>query len=430
MHAIAHPVGSWFNTHHGLTNAVILPYVMTFNRHRDRGEGRVIARVLDLPQRGFDGFLAWVLEMRRELGIPAFARRHRRERRQGRRSSAARRRSTPRPAAIPSRSMRRRSSAFFGRRWTGSSRPWTARERCARFSSSTATWPRFARGRSAALGYDSGIGLRAGAAPDRPIAASRHRARRGRAIQSLPAGVGLEDYDGVTMTGSALNIYNGGAPVTRQIELAKAVFAAGVPFFGSCWGLQVAVTAAGGEVRANPRGREFGFARRILLSDAGRRTPLVRRQAARYSRPPACIATRSLRCRRARWFSRTMTSGCRRRRSPADAARFWGVQYHPEYDYLDIAAAAERYGDTLVTEGMFARRAGARRVCRRPACPAGKPRRRARCSGSTVSVPPCATRRCVWSNFATGCTPKCCLARRCRRRCLPSPAQRFGALVL
>ena len=32
---------------------------------------------------------------------------------------------------------------------------------------------------------------------------------------------------------------------------------------------------------------------------------------------------------------------------------FWGVQYHPEYDYVDIAAAALRYGNTLVTEGMF-----------------------------------------------------------------------------
>ncbi len=32
---------------------------------------------------------------------------------------------------------------------------------------------------------------------------------------------------------------------------------------------------------------------------------------------------------------------------------FWGVQYHPEYDYVDIAAAAERYGETLVREGMF-----------------------------------------------------------------------------
>jgi alcohol dehydrogenase class IV len=70
VHAIAHPVGSWFNTHHGLTNAVILPYVMTFNRPAIADKTDVIARVLDLPQRGFDGFLAAVLQMRRELGIP------------------------------------------------------------------------------------------------------------------------------------------------------------------------------------------------------------------------------------------------------------------------------------------------------------------------------------------------------------------------
>jgi alcohol dehydrogenase class IV len=70
VHAIAHPVGSWFNTHHGLTNAVILPYVITFNRRAIADKTDVIARVLGLPARGFDGFLAWVLDMRRELGIP------------------------------------------------------------------------------------------------------------------------------------------------------------------------------------------------------------------------------------------------------------------------------------------------------------------------------------------------------------------------
>src|ERR1035438_2659461 len=117
----------------------------------------------------------------------------------------------------------------------------------------------------AALGYDSGTGYaqvlrRIDASLGIDILAAADGA-------ALPAGVGLESFDGVTITGSALNIYNGGAPVTRQVELAKAVFATGVPFFGSCWGLQVAVTAAGGEVCANPRGREFGFARRILLTD-------------------------------------------------------------------------------------------------------------------------------------------------------------------
>src|ERR1700691_4959746 len=65
----------------------------------------------------------------------------------------------------------------------------------------------------------------------------------------LPSGVGLADYDGVAITGSALNIYDGGEHIERQVELARAVFAGAVPFFGSCWGLQVAVTAAGGRVR-------------------------------------------------------------------------------------------------------------------------------------------------------------------------------------
>jgi alcohol dehydrogenase class IV len=70
VHAIAHPVGSWFNTHHGLTNAIILPYVVAFNRKAIVEKTDIITRVLNLPTRGFDGFLAWVLNWRRELGIP------------------------------------------------------------------------------------------------------------------------------------------------------------------------------------------------------------------------------------------------------------------------------------------------------------------------------------------------------------------------
>ena len=70
VHAIAHPVGSWFNTHHGLTNAVILPYIMTFNRNAIDDKTDVIGRVLALKERGFDGFMSWVLAMRDELGIP------------------------------------------------------------------------------------------------------------------------------------------------------------------------------------------------------------------------------------------------------------------------------------------------------------------------------------------------------------------------
>ena len=48
-----------------------------------------------------------------------------------------------------------------------------------------------------------------------------------------------------------------------------------------------------------------------------------------------------------------MTSACRPPSFSVGRGTFWGVQYHPEYDYVDIAAAAERYGETLVKEGMF-----------------------------------------------------------------------------
>jgi alcohol dehydrogenase class IV len=70
VHALAHPVGSYFGTHHGLANAIILPYVMVHNREAIAGRTRVIARVLDLPRADFEAVLEWVLGLRHKLGIP------------------------------------------------------------------------------------------------------------------------------------------------------------------------------------------------------------------------------------------------------------------------------------------------------------------------------------------------------------------------
>jgi alcohol dehydrogenase class IV len=70
VHAIAHPVGSFFDTHHGLTNAVILPYVMVHNRAAIAERLQIVGRLLDLGKPGFDGVLDWVLAFRERLGIP------------------------------------------------------------------------------------------------------------------------------------------------------------------------------------------------------------------------------------------------------------------------------------------------------------------------------------------------------------------------
>jgi alcohol dehydrogenase class IV len=70
VHAIAHPVGALYDTHHGLTNAVILPYVMMHNRAALRARMAPLARFLDLPGPGFEAVLRLVLELREALGIP------------------------------------------------------------------------------------------------------------------------------------------------------------------------------------------------------------------------------------------------------------------------------------------------------------------------------------------------------------------------
>jgi len=71
MHAMSHPCSSLKGTHHGLTNAVVMPYVLIRNRDAIAQKLAAAARYLDLPGQGFEGFLAYVLDLRQRIGIPA-----------------------------------------------------------------------------------------------------------------------------------------------------------------------------------------------------------------------------------------------------------------------------------------------------------------------------------------------------------------------
>jgi len=71
MHAMSHPCGAVLNTHHGLTNAVVMPYVLVFNRPAIEARLTDLARYLDLPSPSFQAVLDWTLALRAEIGIPA-----------------------------------------------------------------------------------------------------------------------------------------------------------------------------------------------------------------------------------------------------------------------------------------------------------------------------------------------------------------------
>jgi alcohol dehydrogenase class IV len=70
MHSLSHPCSAHFNTHHGLTNAVVMPYVLAWNRAALEEKMRPLAALLGLRDRSFDGVLQWVLELRKQIGIP------------------------------------------------------------------------------------------------------------------------------------------------------------------------------------------------------------------------------------------------------------------------------------------------------------------------------------------------------------------------
>lgn len=170
----------------------------------------------------------------------------------------------------------------------------------------------------------------------------------------FPVPAPLGSYDGIAWTGSNLTVHRDTPAVRQQLDLARAAFAAQVPSFGSCWAVHIAVTASGGRCAANPRGREFGVARKITLNDAGRAHPLYAGKA------PAFDALTSHEDHvvelgpHATLLAGNEFSPVQGVEVAHDGGVFWAVQYHPEYELLDVARLGVLRAPQLIAQGFFA----------------------------------------------------------------------------
>jgi len=70
IHSLSHPVGAIYNTHHGLTNAIFMPYVLKKNRNAIEEKIISLSRYLNLDDQTFDGFMNWIIGLREQLSIP------------------------------------------------------------------------------------------------------------------------------------------------------------------------------------------------------------------------------------------------------------------------------------------------------------------------------------------------------------------------
>ncbi|HNT88266.1 MAG TPA: type 1 glutamine amidotransferase, partial [Candidatus Hydrogenedentes bacterium] len=127
----------------------------------------------------------------------------------------------------------------------------------------------------------------------------------------------------------------------------------GLPQIGSCWGIQLATSVAGGKTEAHPGGREMGIAAKIRLTDAGKSHPMMEGKPEVYShfvshddhvvRLPECAT----RLAGNDW-------------SPVQAVEvkykngiFWATQYHPEYNLHEMAALILAREERLIKFGFF-----------------------------------------------------------------------------
>ena len=70
IHSLSHPINAVNDVHHGLSNAIFMPYVVKFNQSQIAERIFFLSKYIDLENQSFDGFLQWILDLRKQLAIP------------------------------------------------------------------------------------------------------------------------------------------------------------------------------------------------------------------------------------------------------------------------------------------------------------------------------------------------------------------------
>ncbi len=169
--------------------------------------------------------------------------------------------------------------------------------------------------------------------------------------EAMPADA-IARFDAVFITGSPMHVYDETPQTRRQLDFMRTVFASGTPSFGSCAGLQVAVAAAGGRVRAMAQPMEAGIARRITATDAGRSHPLLAGRPPAWDAPAIHTDEVDTLPPGAVLLAGNAATQVQAAEIRHDRGIFWGVQYHPELAPGEIASALRRQQDSLIERGL------------------------------------------------------------------------------
>lgn len=171
---------------------------------------------------------------------------------------------------------------------------------------------------------------------------------------SLPMGTRVEDFDGFIWAGSDLTVYHTDDPyVVSQIDFARELMESGAASWGSCWGLQLASQVAGGNVAANPNGREWGIARDITLTEHAQASPMHDGKPARFDGFIMHLDEVTRLPDGTPLLAANAHTPVQAAIIEQGDAAFWTTQYHPEYDLYEMGRLIAARATALVNEGWF-----------------------------------------------------------------------------
>ena len=143
----------------------------------------------------------------------------------------------------------------------------------------------------------------------------------------------LKKYDGLIWGGSSLNIYNNTPEIRRQISFMKECFKSIKKMLAICWGMQVAVTAAGGEVKKGINGSHIGIANGIELTTDGLKNPLYKDKKIKFNTPAFNFDEVVTLPTAATHLASNKINKIQSLNFKSGATEIWGLQYHPEITY-------------------------------------------------------------------------------------------------
>ncbi len=160
----------------------------------------------------------------------------------------------------------------------------------------------------------------------------------------------LKKYDGLIWGGSSLNIYNNTIEVKRQISFMKECFRNVKKILAICWGMQVAVTAAGGEVRKGVNGSHIGIANDIELTQAGLNNLFYKDKNNKFNTPAFNFDEVVALPNGATHLASNKINKIQGLHFNSGISEIWGIQYHPEITYEKMISIIKFRKDRLINQ--------------------------------------------------------------------------------